>query len=134
MKDSHREIRIYKIRLKSLLVVLLSYCFVIFMEPGYTWSQGGHKIVNYVAWLQLNPEMRTEAIELIREHVRFEEDFVDEMPTSVTTGSQELKDQWVFLQAGAWPDIARDLPSFHHSTWHYVNFPHVLKPEDRAEL
>jgi hypothetical protein len=79
-------------------------------------------------------EMRTEAIELIKEHVRFEEDFVDEMPTSVATGSQELKDQWIFLQAGAWPDIARDLPSFHHSTWHYVNFPHVLKPEDRAEL
>jgi hypothetical protein len=120
--------------LKRLLITLLPWCLVISAEPGYAWSKGGHKIVNFVAWLQLDPDTRMEAIELIKQHERFEEDFVDRMPTSVANGTQELTDQWIFLQAAAWPDVARNIPGFHHGTWHYVNFPHFVRPEDKAAL
>ncbi len=49
-------------------------------------------------------------------------------------GPQELKDQWVFLQAAAWPAIARKQPRFHHGTWHYINFPHFVSTRDEEVL
>lgn len=123
-----------RLTLAHLLAALLHWCVIIAAAPAYAWSPGGHKIVNYVAWLQLDEDTRTKAIELIKEHERFEEDFIERMPPSVAGGPPESKDQWAFLQAATWPDIARSLPGFHHSTWHYVNFPHFVRPEDADEL
>jgi hypothetical protein len=56
------------------------------------------------------------------------------MPPSIADGPQESKDQWVFLQAGAWPDIARNQPRYHHGAWHYVNFPHFVSTKDKEGL
>jgi hypothetical protein len=134
MKDSQVLVRKPGLTLARILALSLSWCFVIATEPVYAWNPGGHKIVNYVAWLQLDDPTRTEAIELIKEHERFEEDFIQRMPPSIADGPQELKDQWVFLQATAWPDIARNQPRFHHGTWHYVNFPHFVSTKDKEGL
>jgi S1/P1 Nuclease len=56
------------------------------------------------------------------------------LPPSIADGPQESKDQWVFLQATAWPDIARNQPRYHHGAWHYVNFPHFVSTKDKEGL
>jgi hypothetical protein len=134
MLDYPSAILKYCLRLKHLLIVLLSWSLAISTETAYAWSPGGHRVVAYVAWLQLDNETRAKAVELIKQHERYEEDFVERMPPSVADGSQETKDQWSYLQAATWPDIARNEPQFHHAKWHYVNYPYFVRPEDKAAL
>jgi hypothetical protein len=124
----------FRLKFKRLLIILLACCLVIFAEVAYAWSSGGHRIVAHLAWLQLDNETRVKAVELIKQHERFQEDFADRMLLSVASASEAAKNQWIFVQAATWPDIARNEPQFNHSRWHYVNFPIFLSPEDKEAL
>jgi hypothetical protein len=73
-------------------------------------------------------------VDILREHPRFQPDFLDAMPENV-----EARDEWIFQQASVWPDIARGfkgdaLKEFNHGTWHYINVPHYLNASDREAL
>jgi len=116
------------------LTLVLALCLALPAQTVFAWSKGGHKVVAFVAWMQLDADTRAKAIELIRQHERLDEDFIDKMPASVASGTQELKDQWIFLQAAAWPDVARSVPDFHHGNWHFINFAHFVRPEDEEAL
>jgi hypothetical protein len=97
-----------KLKFKSPLVVLLSCSLIFHPAPLYAWSQGGHTIIALVAWLQLDPQTRTKAVELLKQHERFQADFAALMPPSVSGGTQELKGQWTFLNAAYIPRLLLD--------------------------
>jgi hypothetical protein len=58
------------------------------------------------------------------------------MPAELTTNDE--KNKWVFQQAATWPDMARsfqgDAKKFHHPTWHYIDLPTFLTPDDKAMM
>lgn len=117
------------------LAVVLVLCFV---SPATAWNACGHRVVALIAWRQLSPEQRQAAIELLKQHPRYEKDFGERMPDVFRNGSEEDQNAWLFSQAATWPDIARGFKGedekYHHSTWHYINLPVWLNGEAKGEL
>ena len=72
----------------------------------------------------------------MREHPRFQVDFLDRLPTDAVNDAD--RHEFFFQQASIWPDVARgfvdDQAKFHHPTWHYINIPHYLSEVNREEL
>ena len=120
--------------MKRYLVLCLLFIHL-FPTNVLAWSAGGHRVVAFIAWLQLDAQTRQKAVEMIKKHERFNQDFVNRMPVSVAASSQSVQDQWFFLQASVWPDIARGFSGqlrqeFHRAKWHYVNFPIFAREQD----
>lgn len=95
------------------------------------WNDVGHMLIAMVAWRIMDEGTRTRAVELLRQHPRFEADFQNKMPSSL---SEADRNEWIFAHAATWPDIARDQPAYHHGTWHYINKPLFLGDPDRDAL
>jgi hypothetical protein len=97
----------------------------------------GHKIVAAIAWQKMSTERRAQAVAILREHPRFDEDFQQAMIEEGDHGASFDEDQWIFCQAAIWPDIARGLPSeerdkYHRPRWHYINLP-IFWDADQAQ-
>lgn len=106
---------------------------------AYAWNATGHRVVAYIAYLQLTESQRGKIVGMIRNHERFDEDFKKRMPQAVKQADRETRDLWVFLHASTWPDIARGFKDsvkdkFHRSTWHYINQPVFLTDADRRAM
>ena len=104
------------------------------------WWDAGHETVAAIAWRQLDPARRTALADLLRQHPRYEEDFLKAMPPAIRDGERAMRDEWLFRRASVWPDVVRDrgVPkrraAFNRDTWHYVNIPLYLTPADEAAL
>lgn len=102
---------------------------------AFAWSECGHHVVGILAFQQIDRVTQSRVISLLRQHPRFEEDFV--VPQGVMM--QDL-DHWYVGRAGYWPDVARRHPQFNRPTWHYqlgaslVLGPGVTPPEDPGPL
>ncbi len=100
------------------------------------WSDAGHKIVGAIAYRQLTPDQQTKIVAALKAHPRWKEDFESRMPEDLTT--VEDKNEWVFQQASIWPDMVRGFQredrKYHHPTWHYLDIPVYLTPEDQTEM
>lgn len=70
------------------------------------WNATGHRLVALVAWSQMSPQARKGAVELLRQHPRFDKGFAAQMPAFVQD-DDELAAKWIFMHAATWPDIAR---------------------------
>ena len=117
-------------RLLGLIAVLL-----LLAGPLPAWNAAGHRIVALVAWSQITPARRAELIELLEQHPRFEEDFLEAMPPEVRwSWDPEVRGRWLISQACVWPDLARSQPDYHHGPWHYVNHPLFLDAQDEARF
>jgi hypothetical protein len=79
---------------------------------------------------------REKVIEILREHPRFKQDFLDKLPSEAADDS--AKNEWHFQEAAVWPDVARGFrgedAKFNHGTWHYINVPSYLNESDKAAL
>ncbi|HVR20220.1 MAG TPA: S1/P1 nuclease [Polyangiaceae bacterium] len=93
------------------------------------WNASGHMQVALIAYKKMSPATRARAVELLRNHPRFAQDFEEKKPDDVTTPEQEQK--WLFAHAATWADIARKQRAFHHELWHYINEPIFLSQGDR---
>ena len=121
------------------LLLILAIVFVMSsVTPATAWNACGHRVVALIAWRQLSPEKRQAAIELLKQHPRYEQDFGERMPDAFRNGSAEDRNAWLFLQAAVWPDVARGFQGedekYHHSTWHYINLPVWLNDDAKREL
>ncbi|MGE3803613.1 MAG: S1/P1 nuclease [Gemmataceae bacterium] len=99
------------------------------------WSRTGHHVVANLAYDALDAETRKKAVELLRHHPRFRDDFT--APASVVEAGET--DRWCFAFAAEWPDEVRSLPAsvrrkYAHDTWHYINQPFFLTEFDRKVL
>ncbi|WP_197525851.1 S1/P1 nuclease [Pseudobythopirellula maris] len=113
------------------------------MSIAHAWNGPGHQTIDLVAWSQLAEADQAAAIDLLRDHPRFEQHFLGSMPSNVWAGSDAEIDAWIFAHAGTWPDQVRsargqvtrdDVRRYGRSTWHYVNLWVFLSDSDRDAL
>jgi hypothetical protein len=120
-----------------LLVLLINLCF--WSISAFAWHDAGHRIVASIAYRQLAPAQRSELIEILRTHPRWQADFVQKMPDEIRSEDEDFQIEWLFQEAALWPDQARnfqggDRQKFDRPTWHYVNIPLFLTQADRTAL
>jgi S1/P1 nuclease len=108
-------------RLLALLVLAAALA-----APGraLAWHASGHMQIALLAYDALGEPVQRRLVELLRQHPRFQADFVPNMPPGL---SDPAKARWIFAYAATWPDVARTQPQFHHGGWHWVNLPLALE-------
>lgn len=106
---------------------------------SFAWNAAGHMLIALIAYENMAPQQRTAMVALLNKHPRFQEDFLDRMPVEIKSQAQAIQDQWIFMHAATWPDIARGLKGdlrekYHHGPWHYINVPIFLTDGDRVAM
>ena len=85
----------------------------------------GHRTVAELVWRQMSPGARRAASDLLRQHPHYEGLLAVDVPTGVETN------EWVFLNAAAWPDWVRpakaDQPRKPQSVTKYNLYPHGIE-------
>jgi hypothetical protein len=89
------------------------------------WNQSGHLQIAAFSYDSLPEPTRASLVALLRQHPRFEHDFLAQLPPDVTSPEEQAR--WIFAWAAVWPDLARGQPEFEHGNWHYVNLPLSLR-------
>ena len=114
----------------SLAVILL----LVANAMAFAWSEAGHKITASIAFRQLTPDEQAKIVAILKNHPRWKEDFESKVPEDLTTDNE--KNEWIFQQAAVWPDMARgfkgDDRKFNHPSWHYIDIPVFLTPDDKS--
>ena len=103
---------------------------------AHGWNSTGHRMVALIAWEQLDAQIRTKVVKILKKHERFDEDFREHMSEKIAMSDQATRDMWIFTHAATWPDIVRgfsgeDRDKYHHSHWHYINEPVFLSSGDK---
>lgn len=106
--------------------IALCMLLAIFPISSHAWDDTGHRLSAYVAWELLSSQERLALFDILQQHPRFQEDFLDAMPVNAMVGSDLDKARWALGQAAVWPDIARgfdeeDLIRYHRANWHWID-------------
>lgn len=93
---------------------------------AHAWDATSHRLSTYVAWETLSPEIRAALHEMLQQHPRYQEDFLDQMPAAVMLATEEEQVRWLLGQAAIWPDLARgfqgdDLIRYNRPDWHWID-------------
>lgn len=110
-------------KLACLGLVLLQFTIT---SNAHAWDATAHRLSTYVAWEALPWEAREALHEMLEQHPRYQEDFLEQMPTAVLLGSEEEQARWMLGQAAIWPDMARgfqedDLIRYNRPDWHWID-------------
>jgi len=94
--------------------------------PVLAWDASGHRYTAYVAWEFMTAGERDAVISTLREHPRFEQDFMAQMPESVRDSDPAIQHRWLLGQAAFWPDMARGFSAanqrrYHRPNWHWID-------------
>ena len=124
---------------RKCLIACASLTILLITQIAGAWNARGHMLVSLVAWEQLQPEVRDEVVAILKKHARFKQDFLDKMPNVIKSQPQAVQDKWIFIHASTWPDIARRFKGntrkrYHHGTWHYINYPLFISPQDAQAI
>ncbi len=102
--------------------------------PSHAWNDFGHELVARIAWQELEPEVRSRVVALLRQApadsrmhcLDLNQDRrqgcgrfayrLDSAPTA------EDGDRILFERAAYWADLARELDKYNRPTWHYVGW------------
>ena len=122
--------------MRHLVTIVLS---LLVASPTFAWHDRGHRITAAIAYEQLSADTQARIADVLRQHPRFEEDFVARMPSEIGAANAEVQDRWIFEHAATWADIVRatDGPvrdQFNRTLWHFINVPIWLAPEDEELL
>ena len=112
--------------MKNQLLRLLFVFAIIFTSVSFSlaWDDTGHKLVSYIAWQQMSPKAREEAVKLL---LSAPEDSDISVFYLQDSRSEIAKQRELFMIAGTWADIVRDkkfktrFAKYHHGTWHYLD-------------
>jgi hypothetical protein len=109
---------------------------------AHAWNDTGHTIAALIAYDALPEATRAWALDVIRAHPRFREDFESRLPASLASADAAERARWYFGRAAVWADYARRfddeaapardalIARFGHGGWHYVNLPLYLRASD----
>jgi hypothetical protein len=97
--------------------------------PALAWNAAGHRLAAVIAWREMSPPVRKEALQLLRLHPA-----VAEWQARLDkAGASDDDDLLLFAEASTWADDLRrrsvDLAPFGHAArvptadWHYLNWP-----------
>src|SRR5262245_4093128 len=104
---------------------LTSFVLVSFLTSQLcAWHDGGHQIVASIAFKRLTTQEQTKIANLLKNHPRFDDDFKPQMPSAIAAANKATQNEWIFMRAAIWPDVARKLPDpikddFHRPEWHF---------------
>ena len=120
--------------------ILLLVAVLFFPSVAFGFSAGGHRVIAEIAWQNMSEEARLETYRVLQKHPRLQQDLLSEMPNDVRRAKDTAKARWLFQQASRWPDIARSIApneerrKYHHSPWHYINFPTYLDKSHEGRI
>ncbi|MEO8184341.1 MAG: S1/P1 nuclease [Deltaproteobacteria bacterium] len=117
-------------RRQGWLVLLGALAVLAGPRTSAAWSPSGHMQIAAFSYDALPEPTRASLVLLLRQHPRFEPDFLSQLPADVT--SPEDQARWIFAWAAVWPDLARGQPAFERGNWHYVNLPLSLRQGNLA--
>lgn len=113
---------------------LLGIATMTFCLPAFAWDDAGHKLVAYIAWQQMTPEARANAVRLLLSAPEDSQIAAlyptppDQDFTTYPIGarSKESKQRDFFMICAYWADIVRDRAypnraKYHRGTWHYLD-------------
>ncbi len=107
--------------LKLLFVFIVTLAF---FSSAAAWDDTGHKIITYIAWQQMSPHAREQAIKLLLSAPEDSDLSVFYLQDSRSVAAKQRE---LFMIAGTWADIVRDkkfkdrYAKYHHGTWHYLD-------------
>lgn len=118
-QDDSKYPQLSKFVLGIVLLILLT-------NSAVAWDSVGHRLTAAVALEFIATETREELLNILAEHPRYQEDFLDQIPRYIDVNNQVDFALWVLGQAAYWPDIARGLPArertrYNRPTWHYTD-------------
>lgn len=92
----------------------------------FAWDATAHRLSAYLVHDSLQARQRDRLDEILRQHPRYEQDFLKQMPDWLRTAPAEEQQRWRLGQAAVWPDLARGLPrsvaaEFNHPDWHWLD-------------
>lgn len=104
---------------KFLFLTFFSFAFVI---SAFAWDDTGHKLTAYIAWEQMTPKAREQAVKIL---LAAPEDSDLSVFYLQDSRSAAAKQRELFMIAATWADIVRDknfkvrMSKYHHGKWHY---------------
>src|SRR4029078_2025534 len=117
--------------IKFLILSVLLFAFTV---PTLAWDDSGHKLVAYIAWPQLTPEVRQKVIKMLLnapEDSQLNALYPTPPDADFTTypigaRSKAAKQRDYFMTVAYSADIVRDRKyenrsKYHHGTWHYLD-------------
>ena len=110
---------------------------VLICSTAFAWNATGHKITGSIAFRQLSPDQQAKIVAILKHHPRWKEDFEGKMAEGLADDDE--KNEWIFQQAAIWPDLARSFRAearekYHRPSWHYIDLPTYLTPNDQRIL
>ena len=102
--------------------------------PGHAWNEFGHELVARIAWQELEPEVRSRVLALLREAPADSRMHCLDLNQEQRQGcdrfayrldsaqSSEDGDRIMFERTGYWADLARQLEKYDRPTWHYIGW------------
>jgi hypothetical protein len=100
--------------------------------PAYAWDELGHRVVARIAWDNMTPRARQEAVRLL-EAAPPGSGLAALLPRDGRPLEERQRD-W-FVDASVWADIIRGRSHpgnrYAHADWHYVNFFWEQRPDGR---
>jgi len=113
--------------MKTKLLAVLTLLVVVFLpEPVWAWNATGHQLVAGIAWDNMSPTARRNAIALLQgapEDACLLDLFKDDARPLVE------RQREFFMLASTWPDIVRPHEDdtrpcirFHQRDWHFINY------------
>jgi hypothetical protein len=104
--------------------------FVALPAPAWAWSKGGHMVtgaITYDLMKKDSPDALTRVIALLQKHPQYDNMFAPKLEKTEAAD----RDRTLLMWAARWPDDIRDDPEYHHSKWHYIDFP--FKPKGQPD-
>ncbi|HKS29629.1 MAG TPA: S1/P1 nuclease [Pyrinomonadaceae bacterium] len=132
---------------RKLFIVLTLALAMLLPQTAFAWNGTGHQIVAGIAWDNMTPTARRNAITLLLAAPP-DACLLDRLPPSDNRPQAE-RDREFFMIAATWPDIVRPSEEdtrpctrFHRRNWHFINYfwegvsggTGSSAPEDREDI
>jgi len=103
-------------------IVLPVFGLALFQLNTFAWSGAGHLAIAAEAFRQLSPQLKAEAIEVLKAHP----DYAKWEKAYHPNPNLDLA-AYVFMRSSTWPDeIRRSGSPYDHPNWHFIDYP--LRP------
>ena len=108
--------------------------FLAAAAPAHAWNDFGHELVARIAWQELEPEVRSRVVALLRQAPADSRMHCLDLNQDRRRGcgrfayrlgsasSSEDGDRILFERAAYWADLARELEKYNRPTWHYIGW------------
>jgi hypothetical protein len=107
-------------------VLLLALAVTLVAPPLAAWNATGHQIVAGIAWDNMTPAARRNAIELLQS-APADACLVELLP--IDARPREVREREFFMRASTWADLVRPndddvrpCTRYHRRDWHFINY------------